>query len=119
MADPAYVRNFKTFTKGTISQADLPALEAEMYGANDRAAAVMLSSVTEFCLEVFLRRKTRPTFSVDDMRLLFDFRGPLGDFSSNCRRLCLQFIRARYATRSRFDPNVAQRLGTFSTFVRI
>ena len=42
----------------------------------------MLSAMVETCLEIFLRNKARPTLNSDDTRLLFDLRGPLGDFSS-------------------------------------
>jgi len=83
MADePAYIRNFKAFAKSDVTFNDLPALESEMYGTNDRATAIMMSAVTETCLEIFLREKTRPTLSSEDTAKIFDFRGPLGDFSS-------------------------------------
>jgi hypothetical protein len=80
--EPAYIRNFKAYTRIDPTPADLPALEDQMYGSNDRSMAVMLSAVVETCLEIFLRNKTRPSLNSDDTRLLFDYRGPLGDFSS-------------------------------------
>jgi hypothetical protein len=82
MPDPKYIRDLKTFTRGDVTVADLVRLEAEIYGANDRARAVMLGAVVETSLEIFLRNKTRPTLNSDDNRQLFDFRGPLGDFAS-------------------------------------
>jgi hypothetical protein len=80
--EPTYIRNFKAFTRGDLTFADLPKLEDELYGSNDRASAVMLAAVVETSLEIFIRSKIRPTFNSDDMRLLFDFRGALGDFAS-------------------------------------
>jgi hypothetical protein len=81
-SEPIYIRKFKAFARGNPTFADLPKLEAEVYGANDRARAVMLGAIVETSLEIFLRNKTRPSLNADDCRLLFDFRGPLGDFAS-------------------------------------
>jgi hypothetical protein len=81
-ADPAYIRNFKAFAKSEVTVADLPKLEAEMHGSNDRATAVLMAAITDACLETFLRLNTRPSLGVDDISKLFDYRGPLGDFSS-------------------------------------
>jgi hypothetical protein len=80
--DPAYIRNFKKFAQGSPTAADLPQLEAELYGSSDRASAVMLASITESALEVFLRSKVRPSFNADDMRMLFDFSGILGSLGA-------------------------------------
>jgi len=79
--DPAYIRSFKALTRATPSVADLPLIEGELYGANDRATAVMLGSVLEAALESFLKRKTRGALNADDTRILYEYRGPLGDFS--------------------------------------
>jgi hypothetical protein len=81
-SDPAYIRNFKKFAQGAPTAADLPQLEAELYGSSDRASAVMLASITEAALETFVRSKVRPSFNADDMRLLFDFSGILGSFGA-------------------------------------
>jgi hypothetical protein len=81
MAEPADVRNFKAYAKADPTFADFPKFEDQMYGSNDRSMAVTLSAVLETCLEIFLRNKTRPSFSGTDLRLLFDYRGPLGDFA--------------------------------------
>jgi hypothetical protein len=80
--EPAYVRNLKAFARGSLTPEDLPKLEAELYGASDRASAVMLASILESSLEIFLRSKTRPSLNSEDNRILFDFSGPLGTFSS-------------------------------------
>lgn len=80
--EPAYIRNFKTFAKGNPSFGDLPKIEAEVYGANDRARAVMLSAIVETALEIFIRNKTRPTLNSDDTSKLLDQSGLLGDFGA-------------------------------------
>jgi hypothetical protein len=80
--EPAYIRNFKAFARGNPTFSHLQTLEAEIYGTNDRARAVMLAAIVETSLETFLHNKTRPSLNADDNRLLFDFRGPLGDFAS-------------------------------------
>jgi hypothetical protein len=53
-----------------------------MHGSNDRVTAVMMAAITEACLEKFLRLNARPSLGVDDVSKLFDYHGPLGDFSS-------------------------------------
>jgi hypothetical protein len=80
--DPAYIREFKRFTRGDPTVADLEALERELYGANDRASAVMLGAFAETALERLLRTKLRPDLNSDERRPLFDSQGPLGNFSS-------------------------------------
>jgi hypothetical protein len=80
--EPKYIKEFKKFASGNPNIGDLPKLEAEVYGTNDRARAVMLASIVEISLEIFLRNNTRPTLNADDTRLLFDYRGPLGDFAA-------------------------------------
>jgi hypothetical protein len=79
--DLKYIRDLKSFTRSNLTLADLPELESEMYGGNDRARVLMLSSIEAF-LETFLRYRTRPTLTADDNRRLFDFHGTLGDFAS-------------------------------------
>jgi DNA-binding MltR family transcriptional regulator len=105
--EPAYIRNFKAFAKSDLTTADLPTLESEMYGTNDRATAVMLSAVAETCLEIFLRSKTRPALNSDDNRLLFDYRGPLGDFSS---KIFVAFAFNMYGPETRHDLDLIRML---------
>jgi len=81
--DPAYIKAFKEFARGDLKFEDLPALEAELYGArNDRASAVILGSILETALETLLKATLRPNMNREMRRTLFDFRGPMGDFSS-------------------------------------
>ncbi len=83
MADaPAYIRNFKNFTNGDLTVDNLAWFEAEAYGGSDRARAIMLSSVAETALEDLVRSKLIAGVNADDRRVLFDFNGPLGSFSS-------------------------------------
>jgi hypothetical protein len=78
--DPAYVRNFKEFARGEVTIADLPGLESELYGASDRASAVLWAAVAETALTALLKAKLRTT--PDEKRRLFGAEGPLGTFSS-------------------------------------
>jgi hypothetical protein len=80
--DPAYIRNLKTFARGDLTIDDLPALEAELYGANDRASAVMLGALVENSLTTFMARQLRLDLSKDEKRRLFDYEGPLSNFAS-------------------------------------
>ena len=80
--DPKYIRDFKGFTRTEITADDLPDLESELYGSNDRASIIMMGTIIESGLDRFVRNRTRPTLNADDRRLLFDYSGPLGTFSS-------------------------------------
>jgi len=83
MADePAYIRNFKEFTKGPLTFADLAAFEAEAYAGTDRSLAIMLSSVTENALYKYVRFKMRQDLNSDDRSRLFGFDGIVGSFGS-------------------------------------
>jgi hypothetical protein len=55
--EPQYIRDFKKFAAGDPVFGDLPKLEAEVYGTNDRARSVMLAAIVETSLEIFLRRQ--------------------------------------------------------------
>jgi DNA-binding MltR family transcriptional regulator len=79
---PAYIRNLKAFARGPITAADLPRLEAELFGINDRAAALMLGAIVENALTTLLISLIRPNLNADDRRSLFDSDGALGTFSS-------------------------------------
>jgi DNA-binding MltR family transcriptional regulator len=83
MADPpAYIRNLRDFTRGTITPDDLPRLEAEIYGTNDRASAVMLGAIVENAVGALIKSLMRPDINADVRHALFDHNGPLGTFSS-------------------------------------
>lgn len=80
--EAAYVRDFKALQKGEVTAATLAALEVELYGASDRARAVLLPAFVENALERYLKSKLRPTFPSSDYRRLFGFEAPLGSFSA-------------------------------------
>jgi hypothetical protein len=80
--DPAYIRDFKIFTRGDLTEADLPTLVEELYVSSDRAGAVMACSLLDASLDVFLRHKVRRALTSDDKRRLFDPGGPLHDLSA-------------------------------------
>jgi hypothetical protein len=81
--EPAYIRDFKEFTRGDLTFMDLPILELEMYGQkNDRATAVILGSIVESSLVHLLKGILRPDLNSDARRILFDYEGPIGTFSA-------------------------------------
>jgi hypothetical protein len=80
--DPSDIAAFKKISRSDPTFDDLPRLEAEIYGANDRACAVMLGSVTETSLTIFLRARLRPAIRSADRRAILDFNGPCGTFSA-------------------------------------
>jgi hypothetical protein len=81
--DPVYIRQFKELIKdNNITEADIAAIEAELYGGSDRATGVLLASFVENGLNTFLRAQTRPSFSEYDKGLLFGMNSPLGTFSA-------------------------------------
>jgi len=79
---PAYILDLKALTRGDLTLADLPPLEAELYGGSDRASAVLIGSVVEAGLTSLLKGALRSNLRSEDRRLLFDFDGPLGTFPS-------------------------------------
>jgi hypothetical protein len=84
-SDPKYIRDFKALLKGDVNAATLANLEAELYGASDRARAVLLASFVENALERYLKTKLRPTFPSSDYRHIFGFEAPLGSFSAKIK----------------------------------
>ena len=83
MADePAYIRNFKEFTKGHLEFANLFAFEQEAYGGSARARAILLSTIAENALYTYLRVKSRPELTAGDRKRLFSYDGILGSFGA-------------------------------------
>lgn len=80
--EPAYIRNFKAATKREPTEADLEKLEMEMYGASDRTSVITLVSYLEWLFGRFIRALLRQTLNSEEKRILFDYNGPLGTFSS-------------------------------------
>jgi hypothetical protein len=77
LSGKAYITALKNYGKGEPTNADIRALNVEIYSATDRAAAVLLGSLAERAVERLLRRKMRH----QGVESLFDFHGPCGAFS--------------------------------------
>jgi len=80
--EPAYIRNFKTYTQSDPTLEDLKSLEEEMFGANDRAVAIMLGAFMETALTKFIRIRFRQDLNSDERRAVYDYDGPLGTFAA-------------------------------------
>lgn len=80
--EPAYIRRFKAFTRGELTIADLPRLEDEVYGINERASAIIFGSIVENSLTALLKNSLRQEMNRNQRKRLFDERGPLGTFSA-------------------------------------
>jgi hypothetical protein len=80
--DPKYMAEFKVFTRSNPTIDDLEALERELYGTNDRAAAVLLGAFLEESFKRFLTTRLRSNLNSEQRKMLFEHRGPLGVFSS-------------------------------------
>ncbi len=81
-ADPAYIRDFKKYARSDPTIKDLDDLEAELYGANDRAVAIMLGAFMESALTKYLKTRFRQDMNSDERRAIYDYEGPLGTFSA-------------------------------------
>jgi hypothetical protein len=80
--EPAYIRNLKALTRGEPTVADIEALERELYGASDRATAVMLGSMVEISLERLLGTLIRSDLNSSDRGKIFEYDGPLRTFAA-------------------------------------
>jgi Domain of unknown function (DUF4145) len=80
--EPAYIRNFKTYSGDDPAIDDLENLERELYGANDRAAAILLGAFVEAALTKYLHAQLRQNMNSKQRRALYDYDGPLGTFSA-------------------------------------
>jgi hypothetical protein len=83
MADePAYVRAFKDFAKSIPSADDLPSMEKEFLGENDRACGILFATWVDIALRGSIESIFRPDLSSELLKRLFDFEGPMGSFGS-------------------------------------
>jgi hypothetical protein len=80
--EPAYIKNLKALTRGDPTFAEIEALERELYGANDRATAVMLGSMVEISLQRLLGTLLRANLNSSDRSKIFEYEGALGTFAS-------------------------------------
>jgi hypothetical protein len=83
MADErGYIKNLKRFTRSNPQFNHIEAIEQELYGASDRAAAVMLGSMVETSLSRLLTKLFRSDLKSKDQRQIFEYEGALGSFAS-------------------------------------
>jgi len=72
MADElAYIKNLKALTRANPNVSDIEALEQELYGASDRATAVMLGAIVETGLQHLLETVIRPDLNSEDRSKIF------------------------------------------------
>lgn len=81
-SDPAHIRNLRQLSRGDPDFSQLAALEAELYGENDRAAAILLTAMVERSLRKVIMGNLRSDLSEADEKEVFGFNGPLGSFSA-------------------------------------
>jgi len=81
MADAAYLKAFKEYSREVATFGDLPAMEREFYGEADRPAAILQASVVERALEVAIKKKLAPGLSNEFVKEMFEFEGVIGTFS--------------------------------------
>jgi hypothetical protein len=103
--DARYITDFHDFTKGPLTAEDLPRLELEIYGQNDRARAVMFGSLVENALRTFLRKHQRSSLTKTDDRSLFDYRGPMGTFSA---KILIGYTFNLYGPNTRHDLDLVR-----------
>jgi hypothetical protein len=71
MADPAYIKNLRAFTRGDLNVSHIEALEQELYGASDRATAVMFGAIVENGLQYLLETEIKPDLNSKDRSKIF------------------------------------------------
>jgi hypothetical protein len=80
--DPKFIDDFKAYARANLNFIDLPILEKELFGSNDRATAVMMASVVDMAIQNLLIKRLRSDLKPAERRDLFGERGPLGTFSA-------------------------------------
>ncbi len=103
VSDPKYIDELKKYGTGEPTQADLQALEAELYDGPDRGAAVVLASLVERSLERLLRNNMRS----DGVNSLFKYGSPLGDFGS---KIQIGYALNLFGAQTRKDLNIIRHL---------
>jgi hypothetical protein len=82
MRDAAYIKAFKKYTRDDPTFNDLPAMEQEFYGDEDRAVVILQASMVEAILENSIAHKMRHDLTDETKKAIFDFEGPVGTFSA-------------------------------------
>jgi hypothetical protein len=72
--EPAYKRRLREYAKGDLHADHLSALEEELHGTSDRAAAILYAALVENALVCLIDKQLRPDLNSSDRR---DLRRPL------------------------------------------
>jgi DNA-binding MltR family transcriptional regulator len=97
---PAYVKNFRRHSAGEPTIGDLDELERELYGASDRAVAIMLGAFVEAALSKYLKAQLRQDMNAEQRSAVYDYDGPLGRFSA---KIAMAFAMAAIGPVCRHD----------------
>jgi DNA-binding MltR family transcriptional regulator len=73
---------FQDLQRGDPGIDDLENLEKELYGASDRAVAILLGAFVEAALTKYLQAQLRQDMNSKQRRAVYDYDGPLGTFSA-------------------------------------
>jgi hypothetical protein len=103
MTDPRYLQELKKYGSGEPTEADIEALEAELYDGPDRGAAVVLGSLVERALERLLWNNMRK----EGISELFKYGAPLGDFGSKVQ---IAYAFKLFGAETRKDLNIIRNL---------
>lgn len=70
--EPSYKAKLRDYANGPLDSHHLAALEAELFGASDRAAALLYCSLVERALNQLVSSKMRSNLSSTDRREIFE-----------------------------------------------
>lgn len=70
--EPAYKVKLRDYVKGPLESGDLAALEVELFGASDRAAALLYCALVENALHRLISTKIRRRLNSADRREMFE-----------------------------------------------
>jgi len=103
MTDPRYLEELRRYGSGDPTEADIEALEAELYDGPDRGAAIVLGSVVERALVKLLRNHMRD----EGISELFRYPAPLSDFGS---KIQIAYALKLFGVKTRKDLNIIRSL---------
>ncbi len=106
--EPAYIKNLRAITRAEPTITNLEALESELYfSGSDRATAVMFGSFVEANLERFLASRMRSDLNSKDRKMLFEYEGAVGTFSS---KIVMAYALKLIGPATRFDLDLIRQL---------
>jgi hypothetical protein len=106
-SEPAYMENLRSLIRGDPDMSHIEAIEQELYGDSDRAAAVALGSMVETSLRRLLKSQLRDDLTSQDERQIFEYEGALGGFSS---RIVMAYAMKLIGPDSRHDLDLIRHL---------